>query len=207
MRISVIMPSYLFEYKGSASNREEKCIRAVNSFLNQTYFEKELVIVSDGCQKTNRLYRAHWSDNKQIKLVELEKQPMFSGNVRQAGLDAATGQILCYLDTDDFIGMTHLSAIYEAFAEQDEEWIYFNDFLYFGKTVSPTIREVILTSGRIGTSNIAHKKLSDAVWTGMDGGRHDWMFVERMMKFHTDYRKVYGMSYQVCHLAESKHDY
>ena len=33
MKISVIMPVYLGEYEGCATNREDKFIRAIHSFL------------------------------------------------------------------------------------------------------------------------------------------------------------------------------
>jgi len=55
--ISVIMPSYLGKYEGSRINADQKFIRAVESFQQQTLQNKELIIVSDGCEITNRIYR------------------------------------------------------------------------------------------------------------------------------------------------------
>ena len=48
MKISVIMPVYLGDYEGCASNREVKFVRAINSFLKNN-FDAELIIVSDDC--------------------------------------------------------------------------------------------------------------------------------------------------------------
>jgi len=56
LKVTVIMASYLQDYSGSAKNREKKFIRAVKSFKNQTYENKELIIVSDGCIKTIELF-------------------------------------------------------------------------------------------------------------------------------------------------------
>ena len=56
-KVSVIMASFLGSYPGRSSNPEDKFIRAVKSFITQTYENKELIIVSDGCQMTNMLYK------------------------------------------------------------------------------------------------------------------------------------------------------
>ena len=43
MKLSVIMPSFLGEYDGCATDREKKFVRAVQSFLDNTLIEKELI--------------------------------------------------------------------------------------------------------------------------------------------------------------------
>ena len=49
-KFSVIMPSFLGEYSRAAQNREDKIVRAIDSCLDQEYYE--LIIIADGCQKT-----------------------------------------------------------------------------------------------------------------------------------------------------------
>ena len=41
IKVSIIMPVYLAKYSGAASSREMKFIRAVHSFLDNTYQNKE----------------------------------------------------------------------------------------------------------------------------------------------------------------------
>ena len=55
MKVSVIMPVYLGEYEGCATNREDKFIRAVNSFLQNNLSDSELIIVSDDCLITKNI--------------------------------------------------------------------------------------------------------------------------------------------------------
>ena len=93
-KVSVIMASYLLPYPGSASERDKKFIRAVNSFKKQTYQNKELIIVSDGCPLTVDLYNQFYKNEPNIKLIQLQKQPLYSGEMRNAALRIAEGDII-----------------------------------------------------------------------------------------------------------------
>src|SRR6185369_13498974 len=91
--ISVIMPSYLGDYPGAAKKREQKFIRAIDSFLNQVFDDTELIIISDGCKDTVRICKTRYGkqlNKKKIILLELERHKLFTGTVRQAGINAAT---------------------------------------------------------------------------------------------------------------------
>lgn len=200
-KISVIMPSYLSFYEGCATNRAVKFNRAVDSFLSNVYLQKELIIVSDGCRITNELYH-HYHNKKNIKLIKLDKQPLFSGNVRQAGLEAATGNYICYLDTDDIIKSDHLSCVVNEFKKHRKcDWIYFNDLYKQNFTGSEYgTRHTELKLGSIGTSCIAHKKSTSISWQGFDGYNHDWHFIEKLRTTHPHYLKVDTCGYVVCHV-------
>lgn len=112
MGISVVMASYLGEYPGSRSNPIDKFIRAVKSFQNQTHIDKELVIVSDGCEITNGLYTAYFKQDTSIKLVQCEKREhAWPGELREAGRSLAKYDWITYLDSDDIILKDHLKII------------------------------------------------------------------------------------------------
>ena len=197
------MASYLGYYDGCASDRDIKFERAVNSFLSQDYQNKELVIVSDGCDITNDLYHRKYSKYENIVLVKLNKQELFSGNVRQAGLNNSTGQIVCYLDTDDLFGVNHLSSIVSSFGNSILlDWCYFDDYIkYFNLEHLPLEkREVKLEYGCIGTSNIAHLKYLDITWVGCDGYGHDFKFIKYLIDNKPKYKKINNSNYVVCHI-------
>lgn len=111
-KISVVMPSYLGDYNGSRSNPIFKFNRAVKSFLSQGYSNKELVIVSDGCELTNNEYEKNWKSFDNIKLVKISKNSSkWPGTNRQVGIDNATGDWITYLDADDILHHSHLTNI------------------------------------------------------------------------------------------------
>ena len=124
-KISVIMPSYLGVYTKSRSNPIEKFNRAVKSFLNQGYSNKELVIVSDGCELTNTEYEKNWKGFGNIKLVKISKNSSkWPGSNRQVGIDNATGDWITYLDADDILHHSHLTNI--AYHINDVDDVIFN---------------------------------------------------------------------------------
>lgn len=110
--ISVIMPSYLGEYIGSRKNPVQKIIRAVESFKKNVHSEKELIIVSDGCEITNEIYFKYWIKDPNIVLVRCEKRPhTWPGELREVGRALAKYEWVTYLDSDDVILEDHLSII------------------------------------------------------------------------------------------------
>ena len=205
MKISVIMASFLGEYPSSAKNRESKFIRSVNSFINQTHQDKELIIVSDGCDITKKLYQENFSNNPQIKCLQLNKQPLFSGVIRDSGIREATGDIISYLDTDDLYGKTHLQTISQQFTD-DLDFVYYDDYLVTNKEITKfQLREVCIRWGSIGTSSISHRNNRKYYGLWSDGYSHDWIFICKMITNGFSYRKLHQTpQYVVCHYGPDK---
>ena len=111
IKFSVVMMSYLKDYPGARTNPIPKFHRAIRSFLNQTHANRELIIVSDGCEITNQEY-LKWQHIDTIKLIHAQKSDFkWPGSQRQLGVDAATGDWIAYLDTDDIYHPLHLQNI------------------------------------------------------------------------------------------------
>lgn len=214
MKISVIMPSYLGYYDGGAAERPEKFKRAVRSFLAQEWQGSELIIVADGCAETERIFSESWwpaelEEFEQlgypIRLVTIDKQAHFSGVVRNKGIEAATGEVICYLDNDDVLMHGHLQGVWSAFQVNERDpagyrrWVYYNDFLAAPDLTIARERESHLAYGGIGTSCFAHEKSLGVRWS--NGYGHDWLFVQRLMEACPHTKKVSGPRYLVCHVV------
>ena len=174
-KVSVIMASYLGPYPGRTTNPEQKFVRAVKSFLSQTYENKELVICADGCDVTESLYNEHFAAYDNIKFIKIPKQPVYGGEVRNSAINIATGEIISYLDNDDVLGKTHLATIMNEFTD-DVDLVYYDDYL----VMSPDFKKLHLRLnetryGSIGTSSVTHKNVPYLRWT--TGYGHDWIFV------------------------------
>ena len=201
-KVSVIMASFLGFYPGRASNPEKKFIRAVNSFLSQTYENKELIIVADGCDMTEIIYNKYFSDKKSIKFIKIDKQPIYSGEMRNAGLRLADGDIISYLDNDDVIGKKHIETIMEQFSD-DVDLVYYDDYVVHSSDFKKLYRRVNdLKYGGIGTSSITHRNVEWVSWR--DGYGHDFFFIISLVMNGMRFEKIKkSPSYLVCHTGNT----
>lgn len=201
MRFSVIMPVCLSPYQfgeiKSASDPEYKFRRAITSFIHQSLPGNELIIISDGCDIAERIYN-EYSSHPKIRFKKIKKQIQYSGKVRQVGIEMAKGDIITYLDHDDFIGVDHLRIISENF-DSDYKWCFYNDYLIQGKEGNELIfkiREVARSLYHIGTSMISHLRNMNVQWP--DGYAHDWRMIESYLLPHPGVR-IPMPEYYVCH--------
>lgn len=200
--LSVVMPSFLGEYNGCASDRENKFIRAVHSFLENSLEEKELIIIGDNCEITENVlndYFKHELNIGRIKFYQFsKKQKLFSGSLRSKGIELASGDYISYLDTDDILGKGHLLSIYNQVKSQDLDWAYFNDFI--NSEAGLITKKVDLQKDSIGTSSIIHRRNKKINWDKCDGYGHDFKFIERLIKWSSKKDKIYGGTYIICHI-------
>jgi glycosyltransferase involved in cell wall biosynthesis len=196
MKVSVIIPSSLTPRKNQASNLEMKLIRAIQSVLMQDYKPIECILVADGCAHTIELMDKYdLSLESWLKIYHIPKQPLFSGNVRNYGIEKATGDIICYLDADDVIGPDHVSTIVEHFTG---DWVWFNDMTLQGDEFKE--RECSLKLGLCGTSNIAHLRSMPCRWREINRyGYDDWNFIQQLI-LSSPGVKIETPSYVVCHI-------
>jgi glycosyltransferase involved in cell wall biosynthesis len=202
VELSVVMPSFLGEYEGCASDRENKFIRAVHSFLENSLLEKELIVVGDNCLITAQLlqdYFKHELNLGKIKFYQFnKKQKIFSGALRSKGIELASGEYICYLDTDDILGKRHLSSILNQVKTEGLDWAYYNDFI--NSDAGLITKKVELKKDSIGTSSIIHRKDKKINWNNCDGYGHDFKFIERLIKWSNNRDKIYGGTYIICHI-------
>jgi glycosyltransferase involved in cell wall biosynthesis len=82
-------------------NDKERINRAIESALNQTYKDIEVIMVDDGSDKETRdIYKKY-----PVKLIQLEREDKSSrtpSRARNAGIKAAKGEYICFLDSDNY---------------------------------------------------------------------------------------------------------
>ena len=89
--VSVIIPVY---------NREDYIGEAIESVLNQTYKNFELIIVNDGStDNTENIVKGYAEKDKRIKYFYQENQGAYSA--RNKGIEESNGEFISFLDSDD----------------------------------------------------------------------------------------------------------
>lgn len=103
--ISVIIPVYQVE------KYLERCI---NSVINQTYDNLEIILIDDGSKdKSGKICDEYSKIDSRILVVHTENQGVSSA--RNTGIDNATGDYVLFCDADDFVQSDWCDRLYRSF--------------------------------------------------------------------------------------------
>lgn len=75
--------------------------RCIDSVLNQTYQNLEILIVDDGSKDNTLEIISKYQKDNRVVIIEKENEGLSS--VRQRALDEATGDYMCFIDADDYL--------------------------------------------------------------------------------------------------------
>mgnify|MGYP000782511135 FL=1 len=101
--ISVIVPVYKVE------PYLDKCI---SSIANQTYTNMEIILVDDGSPDNCPAMCDAWAEkDNRIRVIHQKNQG--GGAARNAGLDFASGGLIAFVDSDDYIAPDMYAHLYE----------------------------------------------------------------------------------------------
>lgn len=109
--ISVIVPIY----------NVESCLRTcIDSIINQSYHDFELLLVDDGstdsCGKICDEYAA-----KDDRVRAFHKKNGGLSDARNYGIEQANGEYLTFIDSDDYIASNYLETLYQMLCTQNAD--------------------------------------------------------------------------------------
>lgn len=119
-KYSVIIPVY---------NAEKTLRRCVDSLLNQNCSDMELILVNDGSPDGSGAICEEYADRYPC-VVYINKPNGGVSTARNAGLDAATGEYVLFVDSDDYVSDGYFRTL-DALAEGRKD-----DLLMFSYTVT-----------------------------------------------------------------------
>lgn len=102
-KISVIIPVF---------NAEKYLDISINSILNQSFKDMEIICVDDGSTDQSLALLKHYQ-NKDKRIIILQQQNKYAGIARNLGMSVAHGKYLAFLDADDYFKPDMLQKAYE----------------------------------------------------------------------------------------------
>lgn len=110
--VSVIIPIY---------NVEKYLERCLDSVVNQTYKNLEIICVND-CSPDDscKIVKEYIKKDKRIQLLNREKNGGLSA-ARNSGLEVATGEYIYFLDSDDWIDSDFLEKMHNAITKENQK--------------------------------------------------------------------------------------
>lgn len=111
--ISVIAPVY----------KVEKYLdRSVQSMLNQSFSDYELILIDDGSpDRSGEMCDAYARADNRIRVIHKPNGGV--GSARNAGLDVARGRFIVFLDPDDYVEKDYLKNLLEAQQKHDADMV------------------------------------------------------------------------------------
>lgn len=111
VKISVIVPIY---------NVEQYLVKCINSILNQTFKDFELILVNDGSTDSSlSICKNYLKKDNRIKIINKKNGGL--SEARNYGLDKAIGKYVCFIDSDDFVEQNYLSELYYTIKQSNSD--------------------------------------------------------------------------------------
>ena len=110
-KISVIVPVYKVEAY------LDKCI---SSIVNQTYRNLEIILVDDGSPDNCPAMCDAWAE-KDSRIRVIHKTNGGLSDARNAGMAVATGELMAFVDSDDWIAPDMYAHLYQRLTEDDSD--------------------------------------------------------------------------------------
>jgi len=93
--LSIIVPVY---------NTSQYLIRCLNSLINQSLTDSEIIIINDGSTDQSDEIIKQYLTHSNIKYVKLEKN-MGLGYARNLGVERSSGKYIAFVDSDDWVDL------------------------------------------------------------------------------------------------------
>lgn len=184
--VSIIVPVY---------NVEKYLRRCLNSILNQTYINLEVILVDDGSDDESYEICCNYErEDNRVKVYHKENEGL--GLARNYGMKSATGDYLMFVDSDDFLVSDAVEVLYRKSKETDADIVIGNHFykdkpvavflderLYEGKEI-----EDVLAVRMMGNSPYTLDGLSYTAWGKLYRTN---MLVENELLFQSERRFIW----------------
>ena len=115
-KISVIVPIYKVE---------EYLHRCIDSIINQTYTNLEIILVDDGSPDNCPMICDEYA-KKDSRIRVIHKKNGGLSDARNAGIDIATGEYIMFIDSDDFVDIEMMESMMKNIIDNNVDMVVCN---------------------------------------------------------------------------------
>lgn len=133
--ISVIVPVY---------NIEKYIKKCIESIINQTYNNLEIILVDDGStDKSGKICDEYALIDKRISVIHKENGGL--SDARNCGIDVAKGKYIAFVDSDDFIDLKMYEILYNNLVKNNADISICKPYLFekYNEVVEAKEAEVV----------------------------------------------------------------
>lgn len=141
-KVSIIVPVY---------NTEKYLKKCLDSLLNQTLEDIEIIIVNDGSTDDSQEVIDEYA-KKDTRVKSYVKQNGGQGSARNLGLEKATGEYIGYIDSDDFIDIHMYEDMYNKAVTDNSDIVNVGYYIY--SETGNVMKEQVFKRG--ATTNISN---------------------------------------------------
>lgn len=109
--ISLIIPCY---------NAKQTLGKCLDSVIQQSYTNLEIIIIDDGSTDgTSKIYDGFQSKDERIKIFKQDNSGV--SKARNNGVKLATGEYICFVDSDDWVESDYCSELYYSLVNENAD--------------------------------------------------------------------------------------
>ena len=147
-KVSVIIPVY---------NVEKYLRQCLDSIINQTLKEIEIICVDDGSTDKSLKILQEYKE-KDNRFIILTQQNQHAGVARNNGLKIAKGKYLSFLDSDDFFELNMLEEMYNK-AEKDQSDIVVCEYKSYNNVTKKNMKHIKIDNYFVNSSPFSFKNM------------------------------------------------
>lgn len=149
IKVSIIIPVY---------NVEKYISRCLDSVVNQTLKEIEIILVNDGTKDSSLdICEKYAKKDKRVKIFSKVNEGL--GLTRNYGVKRATGEYIAFLDSDDFIELDFYEKLYNESLKEKTDATFACIKTYFNSKENPKIEKIPFRNNVVSSKELMYNLL------------------------------------------------
>lgn len=145
--VSIIIPVF------NCENSIKKCVKSV---IDQNYNNIEIILINDGStDNSDKICEAFSKMDSRIQYIN--KPNTGVSKTRNVGIDRASGEYCCFVDSDDWIEESYISKLVASLEQSDVDWVISGYVVNSGNNqIKYDLEENIYTLKEMENTSITH---------------------------------------------------